>query len=200
MGRRKLNSWGPPVAAGRSRSTLTILRELRLGQFDGAGIIVLGANNLTVGTNNLSTTFSGLIEGGGSLTKVGTGTFTLIGSGSVGTYSGGSTVSGGTLIVTNRLYSATGTGPVQVNAGTLSGKGKIAGPTTISTGSGAQELFLAPAAATTVQATLVIHSSLTLNADATYLCTFRARTAETRPRATWWLPTGSSSTAGRRLP
>ena len=147
-----------------------------IGSVDGAGIIVLGANNLTVGTNNLSTTFSGLIEGGqgGSLTKVGTGTFTLIGSSSVDTYTGGSTVSGGTLIVTNRLYSPTGTGPVQVNAGTLGGTGKIGGAVTVGTGSGTGA-FLAPAAGMTVQATLIIHSALTLNADATYTCTFRAK-------------------------
>ena len=135
----------------------------------------MGANNLTVGTNNLSTTFSGLIEGGqgGSLTKVGTSKFTLIGSSSVDTYTGGSTVSGGTLIVTNHLYSPTGTA-VQVNAGTLGGTGKIGGAVTVGTGSGTGA-FLAPAAGMTVQATLIIHSALTLNADATYTCTFRAK-------------------------
>ncbi len=50
---------------------------------------------LTVGGNNVSTTFSGILSGGGSLTKIGTGsTLTLNGS---NTYTGGTTVSAGTL-------------------------------------------------------------------------------------------------------
>ena len=169
-----MNSW-----ARRFGGTLAIDAHnspgVTVGSVEGSGVIVLGANNLTVGTNDLSTTFSGLIEGeGGSLTKVGTGTFTIIFSNLTDTYSGGSTVNGGTLIVTNRLYSPTGTGPVQVNAGTLGGKGRIAGAVTVGTGSGTGA-FLAPAAGMTVQATLIIHSALTLNADATYTCTFRAK-------------------------
>src|SRR5262249_51645925 len=43
------------------------------GSIEGAGSYVLGAKALTVGSNNLSTTVSGVISGGGSLTKVGTG-------------------------------------------------------------------------------------------------------------------------------
>jgi len=38
---------------------------------------LLGANNLTVGTNNISTSFSGVISGSGSLAKVGRGILTL---------------------------------------------------------------------------------------------------------------------------
>jgi len=150
------------------------------GSVEGDGEILLGSNNLTVGTNNLSTTFSGLIEDGpsgkvaGSLTKVGTGTFTLSNASLTDTYTGGTTVSGGTLIVNNRNYSATGTGPVQVTAGTLGGKGKISGAVTVGTGSGTGA-FLAPAAGTTVQATLTIRSALTFDTDATYTCTLRAK-------------------------
>jgi len=43
---------------------------------------------------------------------------------------------------------------------------------TVGTGSGA---FLAPAAGTTVQATLTIQSALTFNTDATSTCMFRAK-------------------------
>ena len=62
--------------------------------------VFLGANNLTVGTNNLGTTFSGLIQDGGSgggtggsLTKAGSGKLTLTKS---NTYTGDTTIKKGT--------------------------------------------------------------------------------------------------------
>ena len=83
----------------------------------------LGGVNLAVGANNLSTNFSGLIQDGGvsggtggSLTKTGNGKLTLS---TANTYTGGTTVTNGTLLVRNKTGSATGTGAVQVNAGTL---------------------------------------------------------------------------------
>jgi outer membrane autotransporter protein len=69
--------------------------RLSAGSIAGAGDYLLGANELTVGSNNLSTEVSGTISGtGGSLVKVGTGTLTLSGT---NTYSGSTTISGGTL-------------------------------------------------------------------------------------------------------
>jgi outer membrane autotransporter protein len=68
-----------------------------VGSIEGDGNVFLGPNNLTVGSNNLSTLFSGVIQDGGtggSLTKVGTGTLTLTG---LNTYTGATTVNGGTL-------------------------------------------------------------------------------------------------------
>src|SRR6266481_6372710 len=108
---------------------------LTTGSIQGNGAVFLGANDLTVGTNNLGTTFSGLIQDGGSgggtggsLTKAGTGKLTLTKS---NTYTGGTTITKGTLLVTNRSGSATGSGSVQVNAGTLGGKGRFPGAATI---------------------------------------------------------------------
>ena len=50
---------------------------------------------LTVGANNASTTYSGVLSGnGGAVTKVGTGTFTL---GSANTYTGNTTITAGVL-------------------------------------------------------------------------------------------------------
>ena len=88
-----------------------------VGSVEGDGLVVLGAHALTVGSNNLSTTFSGVIqdsdsESGGALVKIGSGTLSLIGA---NTYTGGTTVTSGTLIVGNESGSATGTGAVQVN-------------------------------------------------------------------------------------
>jgi hypothetical protein len=76
------------------------------------------------------------------------------------------------LNVSNTTGSGTGTGPVNVNTGTLAGSGIIAGVTTIGSGTGA---FLAPAAGGKKQLTLTIQSSLTFNSDATYTCTFKAK-------------------------
>ena len=66
-----------------------------------------------------------------------------------------------------------------MNSGTLGGSGIISGSTTIGTGSGTGA-FLAPAAGSSVRATLTIRSALTFNADATYTCTFRAKPNKAR--------------------
>lgn len=61
-----------------------------IGSIEGNGVVLLGANNLTVGANNLSTNFSGTIKDGdygGSLTKIGSGRLIL---GAPSTYSGDS--------------------------------------------------------------------------------------------------------------
>jgi autotransporter-associated beta strand protein len=63
---------------------------------DSAGSVKLGPTQLSVGGNGLSTTFDGLIYQRGSLVKVGNETLTLTGA---NTYSGGTTVTGGSLIV-----------------------------------------------------------------------------------------------------
>ncbi len=151
---------------------------LNIGSVEGDGEIYLGANNLGIGTNNLSTQFSGQIHDGGrhdrpggAITKIGSGTLTLTGA---NTYTGTTTVSAGTLQISNNTGSGTGTGAVNVNTGTMGGKGIIAGATTIGTGRGTGA-FLAPAAGSNVQATLTIQSALTFNADATYNCMFRAK-------------------------
>jgi len=53
---------------------------LTIGSIEGSGNVLLGANRLTVGANNISTSFSGVISNdghGGSLAKIGSGVFTL---------------------------------------------------------------------------------------------------------------------------
>jgi autotransporter-associated beta strand protein len=142
-----------------------------IGSLAGDGLVFLGSKALTIGSNNQSTTFSGVIQDSGSLTKLGTGTLTLSGA---NTYTGTTTVRGGVIIAGNTTGSATGTGAVNVNLGTLGGSGIIAGATTIGTGSSAGA-FLAPATGSNVQATLTIQSALTFNADATYTYTFKAK-------------------------
>jgi hypothetical protein len=50
---------------------------MTIGSIEGSGNVLLGANRLTVGTNNISTSFSGVVSGSGSLAKVGRGVLTL---------------------------------------------------------------------------------------------------------------------------
>src|SRR5207244_3633497 len=82
------------------------------GSIEGSGTYFLGSKTLTVGSLNTSTTVSGLIADGGtgggvggSLDKVGTGTMTLS---NTNTYTGATTVDGGTLSVTGSIALSSG--------------------------------------------------------------------------------------------
>lgn len=148
------------------------------GSIEGSGIIVLGPNNLAVGSTQLDTTFSGTIKdgdvGGGSLSVIG-GQLTLTNN---SFYTGGTSVIGGTLLVNNRAGSATGTGPVAVQDGTLAGRGIMSGAVTVGTGSG-QGSFLSPGSkANRAIGTLASLSSVSLNSDGTYRCEVKKGTAD----------------------
>jgi autotransporter-associated beta strand protein len=142
------------------------LPPVTVGSIEGNGLVIIGNINLVVGNNNLSTTFSGLIQDGffgtGSLTKTGKGRLTLS---TANTYTGGTTVGKGTLLVTNRTGSATGTGTVQVKSGVLGGTGRISGAVTVA--SGRAHAILAPGSGAR-PGTLTTLSALTFGAHATY--------------------------------
>ena len=71
--------------------------------------------NLNVGNNSSNMLLSGVISGAGRLTKLGTATLTLSGNNS---YSGGTTVSAGTLACS--IAASLGHGPLVINGGKLS--------------------------------------------------------------------------------
>lgn len=160
----------------------TGLGSATIGAITGGGNIILQGFNentyalntdpiaLTVGNNNSSTTFSGIILGSGSLTKAGSGVLTLSGA---NTYTGNTTVSGGTLALTGAWVDSSNTFVSQgttldVSALTatmggnqiLSSAGTING--SISTSSGSQ----IHADANAGYATNVITGSVTLAAGA----------------------------------
>jgi autotransporter-associated beta strand protein len=153
-------------ANGRVTLTNHNAPGISVGSIEGNGAVVLGANNLTVGGNHLNTNFSGVISGtGGSLTKIGTGKLVLRHR---NTYTGGTTIKRGILMVNNIGASGTGSGPVAVNGGRLGGVGTIAGAVTVGSGGG-REAVLSPGYQHSINpGTLTIQSSLTFNSDATY--------------------------------
>ena len=94
------------------------------------------------------------------------------------TQNGGTTVNAGTLIASNRSGSATGTGKVNVKAGTLGGKGIITGAVIVGTGPGSGA-FLVPSGGSNQPLTLTIKKALTFNADSTYTCKLNTKNATT---------------------
>ena len=99
-----------------------------IGSLSGSGTVVLAGATLIVGNDNSSASFSGLIAGPGSFSKIGTGTLTFSG---VNNCSGVATLSGGTFAQTAGLnllaylsignsaaYQFSG-GTLQINGGLL---------------------------------------------------------------------------------
>jgi len=108
------------VASG---STLQFGNGNSTGDINGATATVV--NNGTVAFNRTgSLSFDNVISGTGSLQHNGSGTTTVT---VAQTYSGGTTVTAGTLVAANATGSATGTGSVTVDSGaTLAGTGTVA--------------------------------------------------------------------------
>jgi len=164
-GTTRCELFGTGSLALRQRSSPGIT----IGSLEGDGLVFLGARNLTVGSNDLTTTFSGVIQDGGagggtggSLTKLGRGYLTLA---SANTYTGGTIVSDGKLTVNNTTGSGTGTGPVQDPGGNLTGNGIIAGAVTVG---GVHRTIAVLAPGSRQVATFTIQGSLTFAISGNY--------------------------------
>lgn len=125
------------VVITRSGGGITI----EIGSLGGTSGSRIGPGNSTssgsdyrVGWKNEDAVFAGqiLADGENTITKVGTGNWTLSGA---NTYTGGTVVNGGTLTVNNTSGSGTGSGSVTITTGaTLAGTGLISGATTVNSG------------------------------------------------------------------
>jgi autotransporter-associated beta strand protein len=156
------------------------------GSIAGAGTYFLGANALTVGSNNLSTTVGGVISDGGSagglggaLVKTGTGTLTLSGA---NTYSGATTVNAGILEIDGSI-AASSLATVN-NGGTLSGTGTV-GNTQINSGG-----VFAPGAAGMPGTSTTVSGNLAFQSGAIYQVFLNPSTS------TFANATGTASLAG----
>ncbi len=101
------------------------VHRLSIGSLEGDGNVFSGDKDLTVAGNDLSTTFSGVIQNGGlvngvgaSLTKIGSGTLVLSG---VNTYTGDTHINHGVLKVDGSINSNT----FVQHPGTLGGTGTV---------------------------------------------------------------------------
>jgi autotransporter-associated beta strand protein len=104
--------------------------DVKVDQLSGGGRVTNswtgGAGTLSVGNNNGSATFSGVIQDGSSVrsfVKNGTGTQILSGA---NTYTGRTTISNGTLMVNGSLAAASWV--TNTANGTLAGTGTVGGP------------------------------------------------------------------------
>ena len=156
IGNSTLNLAGGSVVFDSSVAT----HAFTVAGLTGSGGLALQDNagtpnpvTLSVGANGVNTTYSGLLNGLGGLTKVGSGALTL----SAGnTYSGATTVGAGSLLLSNAGSNNIATSsPVTVNSGgtldvtglaggsgialaagqTLRGTGTVVGPVTVAAGS-----------------------------------------------------------------
>jgi len=134
-----MSGTGTLTKANSGTLTLSGANTYSGGTLVSAGTLIGTSTSLQGAINNNSAvifdqaangSYGGSMGGTGTLTKANSGTLELTGSSS---YSAGTTVSTGTLLVNNSTGSATGTGAVSVAAGAiLGGSGSIAGATTIS--------------------------------------------------------------------
>jgi autotransporter-associated beta strand protein len=155
-----------------------------IGSLEGTGNVFLGARGLFVGSNNLSTTFSGQIQDGGmaggvggSLSKTGTGVLMLLGA---NTYTGQTNVNAGTLFLSS---SGTATGAMVVNGGVLGGSRMLSGPVVVNSGAA-----LLAGNGTVASGTLIMASNVTFNSGSIIklvLGTSGAHSTITRTNGTW---------------
>jgi len=138
--------------------------NLTIGSLAGAGTVTNSgvAATLTVGSDNTSTTFSGVIQDGAGATalqKGGTGTMTLTGS---NTYTGATRVNGGTLVIgaTGSLGGGTYAGALNFFGGHFTYSGSAA-----QTLSGAITLSAAATLTNTSTSMLTMSNSVSLGAN-----------------------------------
>lgn len=139
-----------------------------LGGLRGERNLALGSSDISVGNNNQSTTFGGVLSGTGGLTKIGSGTLTLTND---LLYAGTTTVRSGKLVLANQATLAA-PAVVSVNAGALlQANGLSNGPLVVSTLTGGGTVVgplsvtgtLAPGTETNALATLTITNALNLS-------------------------------------
>ena len=160
------------------------LNQNNPGTHDRAITVTNSADIDVTGSNNLSVT--GVISGTGSLTKSNTGTLTVT---NANTYSGGTTVGGGSLVLNNASGSATGTGALAVGAGA----------TLLGTGTSSGTSFAINGTSTSARANLLVGQGSAADMSTTGVTTLTATGASTIANAnlTFNLDSGNVGAASR---
>ncbi|MFC5457620.1 autotransporter-associated beta strand repeat-containing protein [Prosthecobacter fluviatilis] len=92
------NSTLTTATAGNVTFTVGGANTYNIGGLAGNDTMAMGANTLSVGANNETSIFTGVLTGTGGLVKVGAGTLNLTG---VNTYSGDTRIEGGMIVLAN---------------------------------------------------------------------------------------------------
>ena len=142
------SSGTPNVLFGTTPATVVTLNGVGSTTI-GAGTVAAGTgalrndtnagtlgNNITLASDSTintvtALTLNGIVSGSGALVKIGVSPLILP---SANTFSGGTTVTAGTLLSNNTSGSGVGSGAVTVNGGTLGGTGTISGAVTVNSG------------------------------------------------------------------
>ena len=174
-----LNNVANTVLANEGPNSLTLALQVGGGTQDMTLALGNAANNVIQVNGSGGIIISTAIQNGagvtGSLIKTGPGTLTLS---HANTYTGGTTIKKGALVVENTTGSATGPGAVQVNLGTLRGVGKIDGAVTVGNGSSSGAIILGGNNAAT-PGNLTINNALTFESKSSYKCTLKRSTSGT---------------------
>ena len=169
--------------------------QVTAGSATLSGTVAMGANTI-VGVSGTGLTLSGTVSGGFDLTKSGSGSLTLSGTNS---YTGTTTVGGGTLVVTGTL-NGSGAGAVTVgNGATLAGTGTVNGGLTIQSGA-----TLAPGVSGTNSGvgTLTVNGGLTIASGGTLSVDLASSSSYDQVAVTGAVDVGSAtlSVAGAYVP
>jgi len=122
-----MGAYATTGASGTSSST-----TVKIGSLSGIAGSTVGAGIWQIGSDNRDASFFGIFNVGATVTKLGTGNWTLTGA---SVMTSPFTINGGKLIVSNTTGSATGTGTVSVNnTATLAGTGIIGGGVILNSG------------------------------------------------------------------
>jgi len=161
-----LNNVANTILANEGKNSLTLAPQIGGGTQDMTLALGNATNNVVQVNGTGQITITTAIENApgvsARLTKTGAGRLTLSHANS---YTGATTINKGLLAVTNKTGSATGTAPVQVNAATLGGSGRISGAVEVGTATAAG--VLAPGLGTN-PGTLTLLNGVTFNSASSY--------------------------------
>lgn len=111
-------------------SSVSTSTQVKIGSLSGESGSKVGGGKWLIGSDNRDATFRGTFTDGATVTKSGTGKWTLT---NASTCTATFTVSGGTLCVQNTTGSATGTGTLSISNAKLIGTGSIGSSVNAST-------------------------------------------------------------------